>query len=113
VVNGNAPPATAREDAARELDEHLLERLVALNAARAADEKRGIVHWLRPEFQNPTGTGAATQTTIDTGDDDTPAPAVAERKVPGPKDLTDQVRAVAEALGAQASPQPADDIAAR
>ena len=29
----------------------ILERLVALNAERAAEEKRGIVHWLRPEYQ--------------------------------------------------------------
>lgn len=27
------------------------ERLVALNAERAAEEKRGIIHWLRPEYQ--------------------------------------------------------------
>ena len=29
----------------------MLERLVALNAERAAEEKRGIIHWLRPEYQ--------------------------------------------------------------
>ena len=32
-------------------DAEILERLVALNAERAAEEKRGIVHWLRPEYQ--------------------------------------------------------------
>ncbi len=31
----------------------LLERLVTLNARRAAEEKAGTVRWLRPEFQNP------------------------------------------------------------
>ncbi|WP_413889175.1 hypothetical protein [Candidatus Aalborgicola defluviihabitans] len=31
----------------------LLIRLVALNARRAAEEKTGLVRWLRPEFQNP------------------------------------------------------------
>jgi hypothetical protein len=31
----------------------LLERLVALNAQRAAEEKSGLIRWLRPEFQNP------------------------------------------------------------
>ena len=25
--------------------------MVALNAERAAEEKRGIIHWLRPEYQ--------------------------------------------------------------
>jgi hypothetical protein len=32
-------------------DEQILERLVALNAERAKEEKRGLVRWLRPEFQ--------------------------------------------------------------
>lgn len=34
-------------------DEQILERLVALNQERAEEEKRGIIRWLRPEFQNP------------------------------------------------------------
>ncbi|MEW6488002.1 MAG: hypothetical protein AB1578_08810 [Thermodesulfobacteriota bacterium] len=36
-------------------DEEVLERLVALNAERAEEEKRGLVRWLRPEYQNPGG----------------------------------------------------------
>jgi len=36
-------------------DEEILERLVALNHERAEEEKRGLVRWLRPEFQNPGG----------------------------------------------------------
>jgi hypothetical protein len=43
-------------------DEQILERLVALNAERAAEERRGLVRWLRPEFQNPSGAKAAAQT---------------------------------------------------
>ncbi len=114
IVNGNASPQTTREDAARALDETLLERLVALNAARAADEKRGIVHWLRPEFQNPAGKGTSTQVTLDTGDDEeTPTTMVTKKKVAWPKDLTEQVKAVASALASAASPQTSDDIAAR
>jgi hypothetical protein len=34
-------------------DDDILVRLVALNKARAADEVRGVVHWLRPGFQVP------------------------------------------------------------
>jgi hypothetical protein len=34
-------------------DEQILERLVALNHERAAEERRGIVRWLRPEYQVP------------------------------------------------------------
>lgn len=32
-------------------DEDILARLVALNAERAAEEKRGLVRWLRPDYQ--------------------------------------------------------------
>ncbi|MEY4570377.1 MAG: hypothetical protein RLZZ398_1816, partial [Verrucomicrobiota bacterium] len=31
----------------------LLTRLVALNHERAAEEKRGHIRWLRPDYQNP------------------------------------------------------------
>lgn len=42
-----------RDDCKHALDDALLERLVALNAERAAEEKRGLIRWLRPEFQIP------------------------------------------------------------
>ncbi|MGB8841736.1 MAG: type IIL restriction-modification enzyme MmeI, partial [Aliidongia sp.] len=32
-------------------DDEILARLVALNAERAAEEKRGLVRWLRPDYQ--------------------------------------------------------------
>jgi hypothetical protein len=34
-------------------DDEILERLVELNHERAAEEKEGLVRWLRPEFQAP------------------------------------------------------------
>lgn len=40
-------------------EEELLTRLVALNHERAAEEKRGLVRWLRPEYQNPAAASAA------------------------------------------------------
>ena len=45
-------------------DEEILERLVALNHERAEEEKRGLVRWLRPEFQNPQGKKDAVQDEI-------------------------------------------------
>ncbi len=39
--NGNLPPA------------EIVARLVALNAARAAEEKAGTIRWLRPDYQRP------------------------------------------------------------
>jgi hypothetical protein len=41
-------------------DEEILERLVALHDERVAEEQRGIIRWLRPEFQAP-GQGAELQ----------------------------------------------------
>jgi hypothetical protein len=35
------------------IDEQIVERLVQLNAERATEEKKGLVRWLRPEFQAP------------------------------------------------------------
>lgn len=45
-------------------EEDILQRLVDLNAARAAEEAQGLIRWLRPDYQNPTGTG--TQTALET-----------------------------------------------
>jgi hypothetical protein len=44
-------------------DEGILRRLVDLNRERAEEEKRGIIRWLPPEYQNPEGAqpAAATQ----------------------------------------------------
>jgi len=44
-------PHVTREQEAAEQD--LLGRLVALNQERAAEEARGHVRWLRPDFQRP------------------------------------------------------------
>jgi hypothetical protein len=62
AAQGDAPPTVAgqpdRDTARRCLTDTLLERLVALNTQRAAEEARGQVRWLRPEFQNPGATQA-------------------------------------------------------
>ncbi|MCU0797662.1 MAG: hypothetical protein MUF31_17205 [Akkermansiaceae bacterium] len=33
-------------------EEQVIQRLVALNHQRSSEEKRGIIRWLRPEYQN-------------------------------------------------------------
>ncbi|XWK89189.1 MAG: DNA methyltransferase [Phormidium sp.] len=43
-------------------DEEILERLVALNAERSAEEHNGLIRWLRPEYQAPKE--IATQMTL-------------------------------------------------
>ncbi|MDI1451317.1 DNA methyltransferase [Polyangium sp. 6x1] len=96
--------------------EQILEKLVALNAERVAEEARGIVRWLRPEFQNPTGAQAATQTTIATVEeapDDEEAPAAEAPKAKlWPKKLPEQIAAVRDRLGTLRGAFTADDVAA-
>jgi len=77
------------------MDEQILERLVALNRERAEEEKKGLVRWLRPEFQAPKGTAPATQPTFagteDAGEGEA-APAAAE--IAWPKKLPAQITTV-------------------
>lgn len=43
------------------LEQLILSRLVALNHKRAAEETRGLIRWLRPDYQAPA-TAAVQQT---------------------------------------------------
>ncbi|MBS0557004.1 MAG: class I SAM-dependent DNA methyltransferase [Proteobacteria bacterium] len=124
IVVLQLPPLIATREAAKiAFDEAILERLVALNAQRAAEEARGQVRWLRPDFQNPQAQAKPVQAEIDTGAQarDSVRPersgAAAKSKdakaTAWPKDTIDQVRVVADLLAASATPQSIDDIAAR
>jgi hypothetical protein len=121
VAHGNDPPAEGhtRDEAKRAFDEAVLERLVALNAERAAEEARGLVRWLRPEFQNPGATQAPEQgELVADEDDDEPAAAAAAavaagKSKPWPKDPVDQVRAVADLIAASPVPLSLDEIGKR
>lgn len=121
------PVPWADEPARAAWTEALLERLVALNAKRTAEEAQGLVRWLRPEFQDPVQRAARlaqpVQTEIDTGsapgdgegdsgpaadeaDGDglpsaaPPAATAATARRPWPADLPAQMRAVADTLAA-------------
>ena len=93
-------------------DEQILERLVALNHERADEERRGMVRWLRPEFQNPEGLtqqGMAATTKTE--------PAATKKakaeKQPWPKSLSDQAAAVQAALTDLSTPADEADVAKR
>lgn len=76
-------------------DDEILHRLVDLNRERAAEEARGLIRWLRPEYQNPAGRAAVAQgeqTTMEIG------PADTATKAPWPKSLPEQIAAVRAAL---------------
>ncbi|MFN7053443.1 MAG: class I SAM-dependent DNA methyltransferase, partial [Gemmobacter sp.] len=84
-------------------DDEILHNLVTLNRERAAEEARGLVRWLRPDYQNPAGQVQARgeQTELDVG---TITPTA---KTPWPARLPDQIAAVRAALQemGQASPE--------
>jgi len=77
-------------------DEQILEKLVALNAERAEEEKKGLIRWLRPDFQNPSGIKTGTQAPLlTTGEDDDPQSDPAPEAIkPWPKKIAEQVAAV-------------------
>lgn len=116
VAHGNVSSITpeTREEANRAFDDAVLERLVALNAERAAEEARGLVRWLRPEFQNPQAQAAPEQEQMDVmPEDEAAVPLVASKPLPWPKDTVQQIRAVAETIAATPSGLSRADIEAR
>ncbi|WP_201314358.1 DNA methyltransferase [Dyella sp. EPa41] len=118
VAHGNDVPAegSSCDEAKRAFDEAILERLIALNAERAAEEASSKVRWLRPAFQNPSAQVASGQRDLDTALDDDSAPITAitgSKPLQWPKDTVAQVRAVADTLAASSVPLSVDDIATR
>ena len=105
-------------------DEEILERLVALNAERAAEESRGLVRWLRPEFQNPPT--KKQKTFLPANDEEEPPATKGKRKgakpekppttkpakkSPWPRSLPEQVQAVRQQLLTSPQPVTADELA--
>jgi hypothetical protein len=94
--------------------EEIVTGLVALNAERAAEERRGFIRWIRPEFQNATGT--ATETGLDTDPDETTAAATilttpTAGKRTWPKTLAEQAQAVRTQLTTLAAPTTPEALA--
>lgn len=89
-------------------DEDILARLVELNKIRAAEEAKGLIRWLRPDFQAPDATAPQVNATFDLGNSPAPAPAIV---VSWPKTLAEQVSAVAAVLAGAPTPQHPRDIA--
>lgn len=88
-------------------DEAILTRLVALNKDRAAEEAKGHIRWLRPDYQAPDYATPVAQT-LDLGD---AAAAAPDTVIAWPETLPDQVSAVAHILTTAAIPLAANDVA--
>ena len=96
------PPAGTLTDA------EILTRLVALNQARAAEEARGVIRWLRPDYKAPNA-APATNASLDLGES-APVPAGATI-LPWPKTLPEQVGAVDGLLSTAPAPLHPCDVA--
>ena len=120
-------------------DEEILERLVALNAARAAEEQQGLIRWLRPEFQNPNATPKQQTLALPEPDDEEAEPSTTRKRVvkgqpatktstqkplagasglsdeptktPWPKSLPDQIQSVRQLLLTATKPITATELA--
>nr|VFK78355.1 MAG: Methyltransferase domain-containing protein [Candidatus Kentron sp. SD] len=103
---GGATPWPEKPGDQTQAEEELLQRLLDLNHQRAAEEQKGIIRWLRPEYQNPQGVVADTTTQTEAALD---IPAAAETdtataRIPWPKALPEQVKALRAALDRHPGP---------
>jgi hypothetical protein len=91
-------------------DEAILERLVALNAERAAEEARGVVRWLRPEYQIPRAGLTVQQPTLVEYEEEVAAVVAAEAQA-WPSKMAEQAQAVRAALVGLGRPATAKEVA--
>ena len=94
-------------------DAEILERLVALNAERAAEEARGVIHWLRPEYQARGQQEIKLEIKPAPKAKAKPAPAQPRSKAAWPKTLPERMHAVETALHAAAAPLAPAELAAQ
>jgi hypothetical protein len=99
---GATTPLPDKSEAQAEAEEALLLRLVELNSQRAAEEARGQIRWLRPDYQNPNA-AAPQQAEAELGTDEaSPEPVAKLKKITWPKGMREQIAAVRNTLGNQA-----------
>ncbi|WP_018429738.1 DNA methyltransferase [Hoeflea sp. 108] len=108
---GATLPSAHKTEAQERAEEDLLSRLVALNQERAAEEKKGVVQWLRPDYQIPKlGVKAPKAEGEHVGTLDIELPATAER-TKWPSDGLEQIRLVRDLLAKAPAPTQPDAIA--
>jgi len=94
-------------------DSEILSRLVDLNKVRAAEEKKGVIRWLRPEYQAPARTRREETSSL-------PIPQAQEQKTkrkaseltPWPKDEAGRIALLMKTLRALGREATTTEIAA-
>lgn len=100
---GATTPLADKPEAQAEAEEELLRRLVELNAQRAAEEARGLIRWLRPDYQNPNAESAPEQAEAELETEDVSAkPAAKAKKLAWPKGMREQIATLRSTLGSEA-----------
>jgi hypothetical protein len=98
---GATTPWPEKPEDQLEAEEELLQRLVDLNHQRAAEEAKGKIRWLRPDYQAPEETaqqGELAAEQAEAKNQPTSQPANQPTKLPWPKTLQAQIRAVRDQL---------------
>jgi hypothetical protein len=96
-------------------DDEILARIVALNKERVAEEKRGLVRWLRPDYQIPRfAKGVDKQAAKEEGAQvAAELIAAVEQKPSFPSGAVEQTAAIFAALAAASQPLDAQSLAAQ
>lgn len=98
---GATTPLLDKSDAQAEAEEALLLRLVELNSQRAAEETRGQIRWLRPDYQSPNAAAPQQAEAELEADETNPDPVAKLKKITWPKGMREQIAAVRNTLGNQ------------
>lgn len=108
---GATTPSPHKSDDQEAAEEELLTRLVALNQERAAEEARGHVRWLRPDYQIPKLGHKVKTPKGEQMEADVAVVAIAGKPT-WPKDEMEQIRLVREILTKVLAPALPGDISA-
>jgi hypothetical protein len=96
-------------------DEQILQKLVAINEERSEEERRGVVRWLRPGFQNPVAAAHVVEAADELGGDEAPneegARIVALPMAAWPKSFPEQIAAVRDIIWTRRTPSTLGGVA--
>ncbi|EAU43126.1 RNA-binding region RNP-1 [Fulvimarina pelagi HTCC2506] len=110
---GATLPSSLKSEDQEAAEEELLARLVALNVERQAEEAKGHVRWLRPDYQIPKlGAKAPKPAEDEQADLDIAVPIAASAGRPKwPTTGDDQIRLIRDMLGKAPAPAAPEDVA--
>ena len=110
---GATMPSPHKSEDQEAAEEELLTRLVALNLERQAEERRGLVRWLRPDYQiEKLGHKVAKPSGEEQIEADIAIAAAVADKPKWPKETFEQIRIVKDVLAKAAAPASPAEVSA-